>query len=166
MELQIKELEYENRQFEKELKELYRKLETALKRQRWYNQNKSIFTKNLDEEYQELTNIILNQIKCNEETIEQNFITINKIQSDRTYMLEQRDKLRKYNNEYREKIRNKKVYEKQYQKLKNTCKLFSYDKKTESMRNVLHKKFDGIIFTDSAIKSCVIDIDNKHIIEL
>ena len=44
MEDKIKELEYQNRQYEKELKQLYPQLETALKRQRWYNQNKSIFT--------------------------------------------------------------------------------------------------------------------------
>ena len=92
MEEKIKELECENRHFEKELKQLYPQLETALKRQRWYNQNKCIFTKSLDDEYQELTNKILNQIKFCEETIETNFININKITSDREYLLEKIEK--------------------------------------------------------------------------
>jgi len=165
MEEKIKELEFENRLYEKELKEQYRLLEIALKRQRWYNHNKSFFTKSLDDEYQELTDKISNQIKSLEESIERNFIQINKIISDRNYILEKLEKQRKYHNDYREKVRSKKVYEKRYQTLKNTCKLFSYDKKTEVMRDVLHKKFDGVIFADS-IKTCFIDRDNKHIVEL
>ena len=132
----IKELEYQNRQYEKELKEQYRILEIALKRQRWYNHNKSMFTKSLDDEYQALTNKITNQIKFLEESIERNFIQINKNISDRNYILEKLEKQRKYHNEYREKVRSKKVYEKRYQTLKNTCKLFSYDKKTELMREM------------------------------
>jgi uncharacterized coiled-coil DUF342 family protein len=165
MDDKIKELEYQNRQYEKELKQLYPQLETALKRQRWYNQNKSIFTKSLDSEYQELVDKILNQIKLCEESIETNFININKISSEREYLLEKIEKQRKYNNEYRERVRSKKLYEKKYQQLKNTCKLFSYDKKTESMRDVLHKKFDNVVFVDS-IKNFVIDTNNKHIVEL
>ena len=165
MEDKTKELEYQNRQYEKELKEQYRILEIALKRQRWYNHNKSFFTKSLDDEYQALTNKITNQIKFLEESIERNFIQINKNISDRNYILEKLEKQRKYHNDYREKVRSKKVYEKRYQTLKNTCKLFSYDKKTELMRDVLHKKFDGILFADSS-KTCIIDRDNKHIVEL
>lgn len=165
MEDKVKELECENRLYEKELKEQYRLLEIALKRQRWYNHNKSFFTKSLDTEYQELTDKISNQIKSLEESIEINFIKINKINSDRNYILEKLEKQRQYHNEYREKVRSKKVYEKRYQTLKNTCKLFSYDKKTEMIRDKLHKKFDGVIFADS-IKTCVIDRDNKHIVEL
>ena len=136
-----------------------------MKRQRWYNHNKSIFTKSLDDEYQALTNKITNQIKFLEESIERNFIQINKNISDRNYILEKLEKQRKYHNDYREKVRSKKVYEKRYQTLKNTCKLFSYDKKTELMRDVLHKKFDGVLLADS-IKTCVIDRDNKYIVEL
>lgn len=166
MEENLIELENENRQLEKELKQLYPRLETALKRQRWYNNNKSIFTKSLDDEYKELVDKILNQIKFTEESIEINFININKITCDRKYILEKLDKQRKYDNEYRAKIRCKKVYEKQYQKLKNTCQLFSYDKKTELMKDILHKKFDGILFTPDSIRSCVIDCENKHIVEL
>ncbi len=165
MEEKIKELEYENRQYHKELKKLYPQLETSLKRQRWYNQNKSIFTKSLDNEYQELVDKILNQIKFCEESIETNFININKISSEREYLLEKIEKQRKYNNEYRERVRSKKLYEKKYQQVKNTCRLFSYDKKTESIRDVLHKKFDGVVFVDS-IKTCTIDRNNKHIVEL
>ena len=165
MEDKIKELEYQNRQYEKELKQLYPQLETALKRQRWYNQNKSIFTKNLDDEYKQLVDKIYYQIKFLEESIETNFININKISCEREYLLEKIEKQRKYNNEYRERVRSKKLYEKKYQQLKNTCKLFSYDKKTESMRDVLHKKFDNVVFVDS-IKNCVIDTNNKHIVEL
>lgn len=165
MEEKLKELEYENRTHQKELKQLYPQLETALKRQRWYRNNKDVFTINLDDEYQELTDKISNQIKSLEESIEINFIKINKINSDRNYILEKLEKQRQYHNEYREKVRSKKVYEKRYQTLKNTCKLFSYDKKTEMIRDKLHKKFDGVIFADS-IKTCVIDRDNKHIVEL
>lgn len=164
MEDKVKELEYENRQLQKELKEQYRILEIALKRQRWYNFNKTSFTKDLTAEYQELTDKISNQIKFLEETIEQNYININVIKSDRKYILEKIEKQRQYDNEYREKVRSKKVYEKKYQTLKNTCRLFSYDDKTQSMRDILHKKFDGVVFADS-IKTCVIDRDNKHIVE-
>ena len=165
MEDKIKELEYENRHLQKELREQYRLFEIALKRQRWYNCNKFIFTKSLDHEYQELTDKISNKIKVLEESIETNFISINNIASEREYILEKLEKQRNYNNKYREKVRSKKVYENQYQKLKNTCRLFSYDKKTEFMRDVLHKKFDGVIFTDS-FKNCIIDTNNKHIVEL
>jgi hypothetical protein len=165
MEEKIKELEYENRQYEKELKQLYPQLETALKRQRWYNQNKSIFTKSLDNEYQELVDKILNQIKFCEESIETNFININKISSERAYLLEKIVKQKLYNRTYWEKVRSKKLYEKEYQKHKNNYKLFNYDEKNELIKNILHKKFDGIIFTDS-LKNCVIDTNNKHIVEL
>jgi hypothetical protein len=165
MEDKIKELEFENRQHQKELKQLYPQLETALKRQRWYRNNKQIFTINLDDEYNGLVDKILNQINFIEQSIEINFININKITSDRQYLLEKIDKQRKYNNEYREKVRRKKVYEKQYQKLKNTCKLFSYDNKKEFMRDILHKKFDGILFADNP-KTVYIDRDTNHIIEL
>ena len=165
MEEKLKELEQENRMHQKELKQLYPQLETALKRQRWYRNNKDIFTINLDDEYNGLVDKILNQINFIEQSIEINFININKITSDRKYLLEKIEKQRKYNNEYRERVRRKKVYEKQYQNLKNTCRLFSYDKKTEFMRDVLHKKFDGIIFTDNP-KTVYIDRDNKYIVEL
>ena len=165
MEEKIKELEKENRHYQKELKQLYPQLEIALKRQRWYRNNKNIFTINLDDEYNGLVDKILNQINFIEQSIEINFININKITSDREYLLEKIGKQRKYNNEYREKVRSKKLYEKKYQQLKNTCRLFSYDNKTESMRDILHKKFDGVIITDS-IATCIIDRDNKHIVEL
>ena len=165
MEDKIKELEYQNRQYEKELKQLYPQLETALKRQRWYNQNKSIFTKNLDDEYKQLVDKIYYQIKFLEESIETNFINMNKITSEREYLLEKIEKQRKYNNEYSERVRSKKLYEKEYQKHKNNYKLFNYDEKNELIKNILHKKFDGIIFTDS-LKNCVIDTNNKHIVEL
>jgi hypothetical protein len=166
MEEKIKELEYENRQYEKELKKLYPQLETALKRQRWYNSNKSIFTKSLDDEYQELVDKILNQIKFCEETIENNFININKITSDRQYLLEKIEKQKIYNKKYWEKVRSKKLYEKEYQRYKNINKLFNYDDKNDIIKDILHKKFDGIILNDYSIKTCLIDSDNKHIIEL
>jgi len=165
MEEKIKELEYENRQYEKELKQLYPQLETALKRQRWYNQNKSIFTKSLDNEYQELVDKILNQINYIEQSIEINFININKISSDREYLLEKIEKRKLYNRKYWEKIRSKKLYEKEYQKHKNNNKLFNYDEKNELIKDILHKKFDGVIFNDS-FKNCFIDTNNKHIVEL
>jgi len=165
MDEKIKELEYQNRQYEKELKQLYPQLEIALKRQRWYNQNKCIFTKSLDIEYQELVDKILNQIKLCEESIETNFININKITSDRKYILEKIEKQKTYNSKYWEKVRSKKLYEKEYQRHKNSNKLFHYDHKNEIIKDILHKKFDGIILNDS-FKNCVIDTNNKHIVEL
>jgi len=165
MELQIKELELENKQFEKELKELKRKLEIIKKRQLWYNANKFIFTKSLDDDYKELMDKILNEIKFIEESIEKNFININIISSDRNYILEKIEKQKVYNSNYWDKIRRKKLNEQKYQILKNTCTLFSYDKKTKSMRDILHKKIDGVIYDDS-IRTCIIDRDNKYIVEL
>ena len=62
MEEKIKELEYENRHLQKELREQYRLLEIAKKREIWYNQNKYIFTKSLDSEYQENIKISINDM--------------------------------------------------------------------------------------------------------
>jgi hypothetical protein len=165
MEEKIKELEYENRQYQKELKQLYPQLETALKRQRWYRNNRQIFTINLDDEYNGLVDKILNQINYIEQSIEINFININKISSDREYLLEKIEKRKLYNRKYWEKIRSKKLYEKEYQKHKNKNKLFNYDEKNELIKDILHKKFDGVIFNDS-FKNCFIDTNNKHIVEL
>ena len=165
MEDKIKELEYENRHLQKELREQYRLLEIALKRQRWYNCNKFIFTKSLDHEYQALTDKISNKIKILEETIETNFISINNIASEREYIIEKLEKQKTYNSKYWDKVRSKKLYEKEYQKHKNKNKLFNYDHKNELIKDILHKKFDGVIFTDS-FKNCIIDTNNKHIVEL
>jgi len=165
MEEKIKELEKENRIHQKELKQLYPQLETALKRQRWYRNNKQIFTINLDDEYNGLVDKILNQINYIEQSIEINFININKIKSDRQYLLDKIEKQKVYNSKYWDKVRSKKLYEKEYQKYKNSNKLFNYDDKKEIIKNILHKKFDGILFADNP-KTVYIDRDTNHIIEL
>ena len=165
MEEKIKELEYENSHLQKELREQYRLLKIALKRQRWYNFKKFIFTKSLDDEYQALTDKISNKIKVLEESIETNFISINNIASEREYIVEKLEKQKTYNSKYWEKVRSKKLYEKEYQRHKNN-KLFNYDHKNEIIKDILHNKFDGIVLNDYSLKTCVIDRNNKYIVEL
>ena len=154
MELEIKELEYKNREFQKELKEQYRLFEIAKKREIWYIHNKLSFTKDLTKEYNDLTNKFLNQIKFLEESIEQNYITIDNIKTDTIYILEKIETQRKYNSEYWKNIKSKKLYNKRHQPIK-----------TEVIRDILYKSIDSVDINNS-IKTCFIDRNNKHIVEL